>query len=48
MKEQDKDKITTIRISVKTKNRLDLLGKKGDSYEDIIKRLIEFYEKNKK
>jgi len=48
VKEQDEERITTIRISVKTKNRLDPLGKKGDSYEDIIKKLIDSYEKKKK
>lgn len=31
---------TTIRLSQETKDRLDKLGNKGDTYEDIVKRLI--------
>ncbi len=31
---------TTIRISEELKSRLDDLGKKPDSYEDILKRLV--------
>ena len=34
---------TTVRITYETKKQLDLLGAKNDSYDDIIKRLIEFY-----
>ena len=30
-----------IAISLNTKNKLDKLGNKGDSYEDVIKRLIK-------
>ena len=36
---------TTIRLSMETKNRLDKLGAKGDSYEDIVKRLLDLAEK---
>lgn len=32
---------TSIQISRETKEKLDKLGKKGDTYEDIIKQLIE-------
>ena len=35
----------TIKISIKLKKQIDELGKKGDSYEDIIKKLIDFYKK---
>ena len=34
------EKITTIRIREFTKSKLDTVGKKGESYEDIILRLI--------
>lgn len=34
------EKLTTIQISVETKKILAALGNKGDTYEDIIKRLI--------
>jgi len=33
-------KYTTIRISLETKAKIIALGKKGDSYETIIARLI--------
>jgi hypothetical protein len=35
----------TIRLSEDTKNDLDILGHKGESYEDIIKRTITFTKK---
>jgi hypothetical protein len=37
--------ITTIQLSMKTKEKLKKLGKKGDTYEDIILRLILNNEK---
>ena len=40
--------ISTIQCSEKTKKKLKELGKMGDSYEDVMKMLIDFYEKNKK
>ena len=36
-----KEKTTTIQISEKLKNELMALGKKGDTYEDIIWRLLK-------
>jgi len=33
--------ITCIQLSKETKSKLDDLGKKQDTYEDIIKRLLE-------
>jgi len=39
---------TTILISRETKSLLDSVGSKGDSYEDIIKRLYVFYTKKDK
>ena len=32
--------ITTIQISKETKQKLDEIGKKNETYEDIIKRLL--------
>ena len=34
------DRITCIQITKETKSKLDDLGKKQDTYEDIIKRLL--------
>ena len=36
---------TTIQISLDNKNRLDKLGGKGDSYDDILTRLLDKIEK---
>lgn len=36
---------TTIRIKLDTKHRLDLLGAKNDTYDDIIKRLLDENDK---
>jgi len=43
MTKRDKKKIETthIRISVKFKNWLDAKGKRGESFEKIIKRLVK-------
>ena len=35
---------TNIQVSRSTRNRLAELGKKDDSYDDIIIRLLNFYE----
>jgi len=37
----------TIRISKETRERLKALGRKGETYDDVIARLIEFYEKER-
>jgi len=34
----------TIRVKAETKRALDEIGKKGDTYDDILQRLIKFYE----
>ena len=39
-----KENITSIQISRETKKMLDDLGKKGETYEEIILRLIEHYK----
>lgn len=38
------DKITSLRISKFVKKKLDIIGKKGETYEDIIIRLINNYK----
>jgi len=35
------DKRTSIQVFRTTKAKLDKLGKKGDTYDDIIKKLLE-------
>jgi len=41
-------KKTTIWVSVELRERLKQLGKKGDTYEDILNRLLDHYEKSNK
>ena len=36
--------ITTIQLSRETVNKLKEIGNMGDTYEDVIKKLIENYE----
>ena len=38
-----KKAITTIKLSDRTKGRLAGLGKKGETYEEILVRLLDFY-----
>jgi len=38
--------ITTVKLRKKTRDRLTELGSKGETYEETIQRLIEFYVKN--
>jgi hypothetical protein len=41
-----KDRISSIEIKPSTKDRIKNLGKKGDTYDDIVQRLLQAYEKN--
>ena len=34
---------TNIQVSISTRDALMKLGSKGDSYDDIVRRLLEFY-----
>jgi hypothetical protein len=36
--------ITTVKVQKKTRDRLTKLGNKSETFDDIIKRLINFYE----
>lgn len=38
--------VTTVRISTELRDRLKKLGVKGETYEDIIQRLVKVAEKN--
>jgi len=40
--------ITTIQLSPKTRERLRELGKKGETYDEIINKLIDKRKKRKK
>lgn len=41
-------KKTSIQLSVETKKRLDEIGHKGETYEDIILRLLDQQKRPKK
>lgn len=38
------NKYTVIRLSQETRERLKALGKKGETYEEIVKRMLEEVE----
>jgi SOS response regulatory protein OraA/RecX len=38
--------VTTVRISTELRDRLKKLGVKGETYEDVIQRLVKVAEKN--
>lgn len=42
------EKLKTIKIKEETHKRLAELGKKGDSFDDLINMLIDSLKKNKK
>lgn len=35
-----KEDVTTIQLSIETRNQLKELGKKGETYDEIIKKLL--------
>ena len=39
---------TMVRLKKDTVEKLKEIGKKGETYDSIIKRLLEYYEKNNK
>lgn len=38
---------TMVRLKKETVEKLKELGKKGETYDDIIRKLLDFYEKKK-
>ena len=40
------NKSSTIRVSIETKKRLNEIGKLNDSYNSVIEKLLNSYEKN--
>ena len=40
------DEVTTVKVTKRTKAKLSELGKKDETYEQIIRKLIEFYTNN--
>ena len=42
--EKIKEGWTTIRISITTKDELTEIGKKGETYDDIIRKIIKVYK----
>ncbi|MEM3816057.1 MAG: hypothetical protein QW341_04345 [Candidatus Bathyarchaeia archaeon] len=40
--------VTTIKITKRTRNELVKLGSKNETYEDIIRKLIHHYKKNRR
>jgi len=42
------DEATTVRVSRETRKRLAEVGTKEESFDEIIQRLIKFYEKHAK
>jgi len=41
------NKSSTIRISIETKKRLNEIGNLNDSYNSVIEKLLDAYDKNK-
>jgi hypothetical protein len=39
---------TSIQVTTELRDKLKTRGMKGESYQDVISRLLEFYEKNYK
>jgi len=40
------EKMSNILIKEKTKDRLKDFGKKGDTYDIVINKVVDFYQKN--
>jgi hypothetical protein len=46
--EKDDTELTSIQVRIAFREELKEMGKKGESYEDIIKRLLDHYKKTYK
>jgi len=40
--------VTTIQLEMKTRDRLMSIGKKGETYDEIINKLVDTWQKKKK
>lgn len=38
--------VTTVKVMKRTRDRLAKIGSKNETYDDVINRLIEYFEKN--
>lgn len=43
-----KGEITTVQLLVETRDELKILGSKGETYDEIIQKLIKVYQKYEK
>jgi hypothetical protein len=41
-------RVKTIQVKTETKHKLEMLGRKGDTYDDIIRKLIHNYSNGRK
>ena len=41
------DNVTSLKVRKVTRDRLAQLGNKAETFDDVINRLMEFYERNK-
>jgi len=44
---EDDERITQVPVKVYTREKLKLIGKKGETYDEIINKLIDKYENGK-
>jgi hypothetical protein len=40
--------VTTIQLEMKTRDRLMSIGRKGETYDEIINKLVDMWQKKKK
>ena len=43
-----RDGVTTIQLEMKTRDRLMSIGRKGETYDEIINKLVDLWQKKKK
>jgi hypothetical protein len=41
-------RVKTIQVKNETKHKLEMLGRKGDTYDDIIRKLLDCYSNGRK
>lgn len=45
---QDADRLTTIALRPATRDRLKAAGRKGETYDDLVNRLLDWYDAGEK